>query len=239
MPPDADGRSIVSWGRRASPSELARWRSRLGPWKEPARFRRTVEAMRRVHRDHVLDQPGSIFRETHIASRCASILGATAVRLGSDPPDFELRLGDREVQCEAVEALAPGRRRGAELKDERRLTLEARWAPRHVPSSEWTSAADALSQIEAVAKAKSAKGYPEGTVLVIYLNVGFAPVGPPFGMAWRRRSRTRFEPLGRYGSSTATKFASSTDDEAPRGARPPRRPDALCSDRPAPGHVRR
>ena len=57
------------------------------------------------------------------------------------------------------------------------MTSEARWAPRHVPSSEWTSAADALSQIEAVAKAKSAKGYPDGTVLVIYLNVGFVAGG--------------------------------------------------------------
>lgn len=123
--------------------------------------------------DHALDQAGSVYTDAWTANRCASLMQADGVRLGANPPDFELRFGRRVEQCEAVEVLAPGRRRGAELRDERGLPREERSRARHVPAEAWLSADDALAQVEANVAGKAAKRYAPRTVLVIYLNLGF------------------------------------------------------------------
>ena len=80
-----------------------------------------VRAMRRLHADHTLDQPGSVFREAYVAAKCAAAWKADGVRLGADPPDFELKFAGRIERYEAAEVLAPGRRWGDELKADRNL----------------------------------------------------------------------------------------------------------------------
>jgi hypothetical protein len=93
------------------------------------------------------------------------------VRLGVDPPDFNLAFGERIEGYEVVEVQAPGRRRGDELKADRAKPPEERSQPVHVPQVEWTSAASMLRQVRDTATRKAAKAYPPATVLIVYLNV--------------------------------------------------------------------
>jgi hypothetical protein len=92
------------------------------------------------------------------------------VRLGADPPDFELLIGRRIRQCEAVEVLAPGRLRGAELRAERTLPSPGLtpW-----PESEWVQGGEALDHLRTQLAKKVGKAYAPGMTLVVYLNLGF------------------------------------------------------------------
>lgn len=186
-------------GRRATSEELASWEWTLGGWLRPEAFDALVTSIAEQLDDHALDQAGSVYTDAWTANRCATLTRASGVRLGANPPDFELRFGRRVERCEAVEVLAPGRRRGAELKVERSLPSEERSKPKQVPAEEWVSADDALAQVEASITAKAGKGYSPDTVLVIYLNVGFVkgsqrlsdgiaravqPAFPTFKEAW-------------------------------------------------------
>lgn len=157
--------------QRASPGELARWKKRLMAWSRPARFRLLVERMRKRHGTYNLDQPGSPFKEALIAARCADLASADAVRLGADPPDFELRHDDRVRRFEVVEAAAPGRRRGEELKQERQLPASERERVVHIPGEQWTKAEVALAQVRRAVQRKRHHRYAPGTVLVVYLNI--------------------------------------------------------------------
>lgn len=157
--------------QRATPYELAKWRGRLAAWSRPARFRLIVEHMRKTHGTYNLDQPGSSFKDAFVAARCAALAKADAVRLGADPPDFELRHGDQVRRFEVVEAAAPGRRRGAELKHERRLPPSERDKPVHIPGEEWTRADVALAQVRRALERKQNHRYAPGTLLVVYLNI--------------------------------------------------------------------
>jgi len=156
--------------RPATQSELATWRGDLSSWLTPSRFAALVESLSNTHGDHAIDQPGSVFRDAFVASKCAAELAADGVRLGADPPDFELSFGERVERYEIVEVQAPGRRRGDELKADLK-SPEDRARPVHVPAEEWTPAASVLRQLEEAARRKAAKGYPADTVLVVYLNV--------------------------------------------------------------------
>lgn len=125
-----------------------------------------------VH-DYALDQPGLCFKDAWIAARCAQQVGADEVRLGADPPDFELVLGKQVFHCEAVEVLAPGRRRGDELKADRLKPASERLRPAHVPQEEWLTSDEALAELRRQIHRKAEKGYPASMVLAVYLNLGF------------------------------------------------------------------
>ena len=157
--------------RPATREELALWRRALSSWGAPSQFAELVESLSDAHGDHAIDQAGSVFRDAFIASKCAAGFAADRVRLGADPPDFELTFGERVESYEVVEVQAPGRRRGNELKADRLKSPEDRARPVHVPAEEWSSAASVLQQVEEAARQKAAKGYPAETVLVVYLNV--------------------------------------------------------------------
>ena len=159
--------------RRASKAELKAWREELAEWQQPRGFSANVQMMSRRHGDHLLDQPGSVFRDAYVASKCALTWGAQAVRLGADPPDFELMFAGR-IECyEVAEVLAPGRRRGDELKADRRLSAEARSRPRNIPHEQWTPAKAALAEISRVVQRKMNNVYPSVTTLVLYINISF------------------------------------------------------------------
>lgn len=164
------GKSPTS-GRRATKAELLAWEWKLGGWRKPRGFAMIVQAMRRQHSDHTLDQPGSVFRDAYVAARCATALKADGVRLGADPPDFELRYAGRIERYEVAEVIAPGRRRGDELKADRLLPPEQRNRAQHIPQSQWTPAASALEEITRVVGRKVSNDYPAGTSLVLYLNI--------------------------------------------------------------------
>jgi hypothetical protein len=134
-----------------------------------------VRAMRRQHADHTLDQPGSVFRDAYVAAKCATAWKVDGVRLGADPPDFELKRAGRIERYEVAEIIAPGRRRGDELGADRLIAPELRSLAQHIPQEQWTSAASALDEIARVAQRKTEKGYPADTSLVLYLNIW--PIG--------------------------------------------------------------
>jgi len=157
--------------RPATPDELAAWRRVISEWLGPAEFAAMVEDLRDAHGDHAIDQAGSVFRDAWVAAKCAETWEAEGVRLGADPPDFELRWGRRGVSFEVVEVQAPGRRRGDELKADRRKTPAERAAPVDVPQEAWTPAADVLAQLRRTAAAKAAVSYAAGSALIVYLNV--------------------------------------------------------------------
>ena len=145
----------------------------LSIWCSAADFTATVDRMRDAHGTFNLDQAGSVFKDAFIANACANKLSASHVRLGADPPDFELSWGLEAQLFEAVEVIAPGRRRGDELRAERDLTDKQRLLPVHVPEGEWTRAEDALNQVKDAVFRKCGMRYASGTNLVIYVNVGF------------------------------------------------------------------
>lgn len=162
-------------GARASDAEKVDWRARLSVWSTPAAFSTLVEEVQDRLGDRALDQSGlQFFRDAHIGMRCAQYLKADEIRLGPDPPDLELRFGDEKVACEAVEVLRPGRRRGEELKLDRMQMDEIRTKAQHIPDDEWLSAPVALKAISDEILKKVEKGYPQETVLAMYLNLGFS-----------------------------------------------------------------
>lgn len=123
--------------------------------------------MKRLYGGHVLDQPGSVWRDAFAAGRCADQLGADAVRLGADPPDFELRFGSRVEPYEFVEVQAPGRRRGDELKAERRKSAAERERTLRIPQEEWTRSTVVLDALRKAVVSKSSKAYAPRTNLLI------------------------------------------------------------------------
>jgi len=108
-----------------------------------------------------------------MGSQCARLRQSDGVRLGADPPDFELKFKEKIIRCEAVEVLAPGRKRGDELNAARQLSPAERSKSRGDPEEGWLSTEHALAQLTRRIIAKAAKGYDEDTVLAAYLNVGF------------------------------------------------------------------
>lgn len=168
--------------RRAAQEEFDGWVRQLRQWQEPARFAEVVGAMDATLGSHAIDQAGSPFRDAWIASKCAAAAGASAVRPGEDPPDFELMFGNAATPCEAVEVMDPRRRRGAELTAEREQeaagTMFAFKPLEHVPTG------TALAWLRERASAKAVNRYARGTVLVAYLNVGFVEDEEEFRQGW-------------------------------------------------------
>lgn len=162
---------VAGIGRRATKAELAEMRANLARWASPEAFADLLVKMRAEHSDHLIDQAGSPFREAFVADICAREWAADQVRLGEDPPDFELCLAGEVQRYECVEVQAPGRRRGDELNADRLLSESERAAVVHVSDDEWVPAESALAEVAARVGAKAAMPYAAGTSLVIYLNV--------------------------------------------------------------------
>jgi hypothetical protein len=160
-------------GRKATREEIAKWRNELGSWRTPTDFAAAVQRIAYALHDYALDQPGLHFRDAWIAAECAQHSCADKVRLGADPPDFELMLRGQVLHCEALEVLAPGRRRGDELKADRLRPAAERSKPVNIPQEAWLPSEEALAQIQRQVTRKAQKGYPASTILTVYLNLGF------------------------------------------------------------------
>lgn len=156
--------------RRAQDSELKNWLCRFRDWRTPFEFGRIVAEMQAAHGDHAVDQPGSCFREAFLAHQLGRHLRADHIRLGADPPDFELRIGGRIRQYEAAEVMGPGRRRGDEFKADRLLSAEQQAEP-ELWSEAGISSTDALKQLRSVAEQKALKGYPSDYGLILFVNM--------------------------------------------------------------------
>lgn len=156
--------------RPAQTSELKDWLRRFREWNDPTTFGQIVAKMNTAHGDHCVTQPGSSFREAFLAHRLALHLRADGVRLGDDPPDFELQFGKEKFYYEAAEVLEPGRRRGDEFKADRLLSPEEQTEPELWPEV-GISPSDALKQLRSVAEQKARKGYPNHYGLILFVNM--------------------------------------------------------------------
>ena len=156
---------------RATKTELEKTENDLGRWQAPTDFAKIVEKMVQRHGDYNLDQPGSAFRDAYVADICARERKADYVRLGADPPDFELCFAGRIELFETAEVIAPNRPRGDELKEDRKRSPQQPRELQHVCEDQFMSAACALDQIASVVELKVGKNYPKRTSLVLYLNI--------------------------------------------------------------------
>lgn len=150
---------------RMTDQELKTRRRWFHDWHQPSKVLvRVNRLMDDAGGEALFNDPGlKYLQEAWVAGKFGSAVGANAVRLVSDNfPDFEMRLGDVVHSVEITEADLEDRRRGDEYRNPR---------VRNDPVEEWAvRAARIPAELSRVATAKSKKGYPQGTQLLIYLN---------------------------------------------------------------------
>ncbi|WP_269715629.1 hypothetical protein [Caulobacter sp. NIBR2454] len=152
---------------RLTKSQAAEYRSRLSAWQS---FADATELMREVRERQgfyaVSQGAAKFWREMHVALYCAGITHAKRVRLGDDPPDFELDYGDHRRAFEIVNALPPGRQLGAEYDAMADLMNTGKSVPiTHLDVE--GELEDAPLAVDAAIRSKAAKGYEMPLVLVV------------------------------------------------------------------------
>jgi hypothetical protein len=91
-------------------------------WQRPAELKVKLDAAWASYGASLITGRDTQFwRETTNGAEFAELVGAQAVRLGSDPPDIELLLDGQVRQVEVVEALRGGRRRDQEYRQDARI----------------------------------------------------------------------------------------------------------------------
>ena len=113
-----------------------------------------------------LKRRGKDFREAFVASRFASVRGASRVRLleplnNQPTPDFAISLGISELWFETTEIDRPGRRRGDEPPLE---------GCEHVLEEEWVTPEAYRDEVTQRVRSKAAKNYLKCDGLVIWSN---------------------------------------------------------------------
>ena len=157
---------------RLTSQEMNLHREWLEQWRKPASMLAyTNSVMDRMCSDHLFNQSGVGFLlEAFAASEFAIARSASQVQLVSaDRPDFELQLDSKIEQWELTEADIPGRKRGLEY----RMSKSEKFLIADDPVESWNTRADLVPEIlHTCATQKAAKNYPQGTRLLIYLNIG-------------------------------------------------------------------
>jgi hypothetical protein len=153
-----------------------RLEGRLRVWLPAARF-----SLRRLASNGVLppfaaltDAGFGFLLEAWLAEEAAKHFMACDVRLGDDPPDFQLRMADGRVRSfECVEADKPNRRRGQEYKEARDRAQRGEDLVEHDPDDAVLKRAKLASDALRAAAAKKARQvYPRDYELLFYLNLG-------------------------------------------------------------------
>ena len=146
--------------QKSSAMKLQEWRRELQEWHSLGEFSDKLRAMCAEHGRSLLTSPDSaFFRDAHPACQLALLRGSTRVRLGADPPDFELDMAHGAREFEVAEADTPGRKRNDELKGRREL------------DASWLTPDVAEESLGARAALKSDGRYPPGYGLLILLNL--------------------------------------------------------------------
>lgn len=145
-----------------------------GRWFTVATFQRRLTWLGRINSEDYFTHPGlQPVRDAWIAGTFAHHLGAPSVCLPADRwPDFQVTLPSGTIlDFEAVEAMAPGRKRGQEYREWR----SQGYRPRVTSQDQTPSALRALVPLalQGAVQNKVQKGYPRGAAaLLIYLNIG-------------------------------------------------------------------
>ena len=137
-------------------------------WRKPTEFlQRRTKLSQEVNDANHRTQGNKWSREAWVLGLFAVATDATDVRLvKNDPPDGEVQLVGRVVPIEIVEAFEEGRQPDKEFKTGQRKHLAT------IP--EWDHELGLIKcTIERTIRKKEERGnYSNGTVLVIYLNMG-------------------------------------------------------------------
>ena len=120
----------------------------------------------------ITDAGLGFFRDAQRALNFATLLRAEKVRLtATDPPDFELQISGEIRAFEVTEADIPGRKRGDEYKEKRRLRTSGGPVVRHLTAEEMPSSQVVASILKRAAERKTDDRYLPEWGFLIYLNV--------------------------------------------------------------------
>ncbi|MFK5980372.1 MAG: hypothetical protein QM488_15935 [Rhizobiaceae bacterium] len=156
---------------RLTQQEIDLHRNWLEQWQEPASMLAYSDnVMDKMCSDHLFNQSGVGFlMEAFAAAEFAIYRSANHVQLMSeDRPDFELRVNNKVEKWELTEGDIPGRKRGLEY----RIPKSEKFQFEDDRVEDWHVRADQVPEIlRACATKKAGKNYPQGTRLLIYLNI--------------------------------------------------------------------
>jgi hypothetical protein len=152
---------------RIAKNTIVAWTNDLSQWTPTNIFRARIDQIAQsIPRGTFFHQGGLTFlRDAWIASRVACALPSDMVQLvGSERPDFEIRIDGEIQQFEATEADIQNRRRGDEPDD-------SYFQPD--PVENWRKRFEAIpAALDRVVAKKLRKNYPSEVDLVIYVNLG-------------------------------------------------------------------
>jgi len=144
---------------------LTQARSWFAKWRRAGEFVRQVEALAELIPSNQYWTRGSAkwVREAWSLARYSELSRVTYIRLHkSDPPDAYVCLGREKIPIEVTFGLAPGRRIGDEYKEAVRLV--------HQDPDE-CRILDMRKVLEARIADKAIKSYPQGTILLVDLEM--------------------------------------------------------------------
>lgn len=99
--------------QRFSKDQLADLHDRMRAWSPIRDFARMIDEVEAIAGFYAVSQGGlKIWREAWVAISCAQLSHGVRVRLGDDPPDFEIDYGDHQRPFEIVDVLPAGRKFG-------------------------------------------------------------------------------------------------------------------------------
>ncbi len=152
--------------RKLSDVELTEFIARFSDWQSPEDFERILwDAEAIVGFLAVGDGRMKVWREGFVAMSCAQLSLASRLRLGDDPPDFELDYGDHRRSFELVDVLPNGSRRTGEHAKLAKLANAGEPLPiEHFDAEQ--ELLDLPADFRAQLEAKAAKKYPAGLILV-------------------------------------------------------------------------
>lgn len=155
-------------------SQKAEWLERLSEWTDVLVFQGLVsECKKDLGRYGAMINHGTGFwRDAWIAGKFAELLAVDSVRLlyPETSPDFAVMIAGTERRFEATEAMAQGRRRGDEFREDLAKADRGESTARNHPVEDWLTGDRAAELLKAAADRKAGKSYARGSSLVIYLN---------------------------------------------------------------------
>ena len=153
-------------------TEADKWLKILHGWLPIAEFAEALERLETTQGDYLLTDPrAGFYRDAYTANEFARLMGADLVRLvAGERPDFEVDLAGAVHAYEATEADTPGRKRGREIQEQRKLTIPGQPLVTDFPVEDWLTPDQADSALRTASERKSKRTYDPNCGLVILLN---------------------------------------------------------------------
>lgn len=161
--------------RRYTKEEPRALGDRFRRWSTPDEFGSLIQKVGRETGFYAVSQGGlKIWREAWVAMSCARLTHAHSVRLGADPPDFELSYGDHRRSFEIVDLWPADSRIGATYDHYAKSWNAGEGVPiRHADmEGEINALPDDLRE---QLRRKMVKGYPPETILVVDIHHSIFP----------------------------------------------------------------